>query len=91
MDLSSHMHTHRNEYTHTTSVLQSGLPLSSPSTCDCRKETAILWKAQFKFILYLLERLLHFTVHLSLWLEQRLRALQGRQTQSLKALFLEAS
>ena len=66
-------------------------PVFSLSTCDCQKETAILCKAQFKFILYLLERPLHFTVHLSLWLEQRLCALQGRQTQSIKVLFLEAS
>lgn len=49
--------------THTTSVLQTDLPPSSPSSCDCQKETAILWKTQCKFILYLLERLLHFTVH----------------------------
>lgn len=65
--------------------------LASPSSCDCQKETAILWKAQCKFILYSLERLLHFTVHLSLRLEQRLCALWRRQTQSIKALFLEAS
>lgn len=30
---------------------------------------------EYKFILYLLERLLHFTAHLSLWLEQCLYAL----------------
>lgn len=74
------------------SALGSGLPQSSPSTCDCQRETAVLCTAQFKFILYVLERRLHFTVHLSLRLEQRLCALQRFcQTQSIKALFLESS
>ena len=87
----THTHTHTHTHTLTASGLQTGLPQSSLSSCDCQKETAILWKAQSKFILYLLERLLHFTVHLSLRLEQHLCALQRRQTLSIKALFLEPS
>lgn len=77
--------------THTTSALQICLPQSPPSSFDCQKETAILWKAHSKFILYLLEWLLHFTVHLSLWLEQHLCALQRCQTQFIKTLFIETS
>lgn len=85
------MHAHTHEHTHTTSVLQTGLPPSSPSSCDCQTETDILWKAQCKFILYLLEYVLHFTARLSLRVEQRLCALRRRQTQSIGVLFLEAS
>lgn len=63
---------------------------SSPPPCGC-KETSILWKAQFKFILYLLELLLHFTAHLSLWLEESLFSPWRRQGWSIKVLFLEPS
>lgn len=81
-------HTHA----HTASELQTGLPWSSPSSCDCQKETGVLWKARSKFILYLLERLLHFTVHLSLRLERGFaRSAKKRQTPAIVALFLEAS
>lgn len=87
----THARTYTRIHTHTTPALQTGLPPSSPSSCDCQKETDILWKARCKFILYLLECLLRFTVHLSLRLEQHLCALQRRQTQSIRVLFLEAS
>lgn len=56
--------------THTWTSPQRCRRTRSSLSCGCQRETAALWKAQFKFILYLLELLLHFTARLSLWLEQ---------------------
>lgn len=55
------------------------------------KETAILLNAKFKFMLCSLELRLHFTAHLSLWLELCLFSLWRRQSRSVKVLFLESS